>query len=80
MKRRTEVTIEFDEVIVRRHQAIALGWCAACAEQVQMLTPAVAAAAAGVSIRTIYRRVEAGGLHFKEANDGVLLICGSSLS
>jgi hypothetical protein len=80
VKRRTEVTIEFDEVIIRRSQAITWDWCNKCAEQVQMLTPGIAAAAAGVTIRTIYRRVEAGGLHFTETHEGALLICGNSLS
>ena len=80
MKRRTEVTIELDEVIIRRPQAITLEWCNTCAEQVQMLTPSGAAAASGVSIRTIYRRVEAGRLHFTELPEGLLLICVHSLS
>jgi len=34
---------------------------------------------AGVSPRTIYRRVEAGLVHFAESSEGWLLICLGSL-
>ena len=44
-----------------------------------MVSPAAAAAAAGITPRAIYRRVETGQIHFTETNDGQLLICLNSL-
>lgn len=34
----------------------------------------------GVSTRTVYRRLEANQLHFRETPEGLLLICLNSLS
>jgi hypothetical protein len=79
-KRRTEITVETDRVLViRRRSRAAQAWCAGCARQVQMLTPDEAAVVAAVSVRTINRRVEAEKVHFAETPDGLLLICLNSL-
>lgn len=80
-KKKTEITVEFDEVfVIRRERKPTTAWCAECGETVQMLTPDVAAVAGRASSRTIYRWVEAGRLHFTETRDGLLLICSQSLS
>ncbi len=34
---------------------------------------------ANVSSRTIYRRVEAGEMHYTETEEGLLLVCANSL-
>ena len=44
-----------------------------------MLTPDEAAALAQSTARDIYRRVEAGGLHLIETDDGALRVCVNSL-
>lgn len=44
-----------------------------------MLTPEEAAQLAEITTRTIYRRAEAGRVHFTETADGALLICCNSL-
>ena len=44
-----------------------------------MLTPDQAATIANVSSRTIYRRVEAGEMHYLETAEGFLLICPNSI-
>lgn len=62
----------------RRHVSV-LAWCAACAEKVQMVTPAEAALLGHVSQRTIYRWIEAEKLHFTETPEGLLMICINSL-
>ncbi len=54
-------------------------WCEACAAQVRMVTAEEAAMIAEVSARAIYRRVEAGRIHFTETPEGLLLICFNSL-
>jgi excisionase family DNA binding protein len=44
-----------------------------------MLTADEAATIAKVSSRTIYRRVEAGEMHYTETAEGRLLVCANSL-
>jgi hypothetical protein len=34
----------------------------------------------GTSLRAVFRQVEVGGLHFKETDGGVLLICFNSIT
>jgi len=46
---------------------------------VQMLTPDQAATLGNVSSRTIYRRVEAGEMHYMETAEGHLLVCANSI-
>lgn len=45
-----------------------------------MVTPEEAAVLARATVRSIYARVEAGGIHFVELSDGLLLIGADSLS
>jgi excisionase family DNA binding protein len=54
-------------------------WCEDCGRKVQMLTPDQAAAIANVSSRTIYRRVDAGEMHYTETAEGFLLVCPNSI-
>ena len=80
-KRKTEITVEFEEVfVIRRPRRSIMAWCAECADQVRMVAPDEAATAASVSSRTIYRWVEARRIHFTETPEGFLLICHNSLS
>ncbi len=44
-----------------------------------MLTPDQAATIASVSSRMIYRRVEAGEMHYLETPEGHLLVCANSI-
>ena len=81
MKKRTEVTIEFEEIVFVKGSSNLSGtaWCVGCANEVLMVTPAQAAVIARVSVRDINRRVEAGDVHFLETTEGSLLVCMSSL-
>jgi hypothetical protein len=81
-KRRTEITIETQRVlVVSGHRRVSVvSWCDACGWRVRMAKPEVAAAWAGVSARLIYRWLEAAQLHFAERPNGVLLVCLVSLS
>jgi hypothetical protein len=81
-KKRTEITIEIDEVVSVKGFSNQSGraWCRGCANEVLMVTPAQAAVIARVSVRDINRRVEAGEVHFLETRQGALLVCISSLS
>ena len=78
-KRRTEITIETERVVVVRRRLTVGAWCRSCDRQVAMVTVDEAARMAGVSSRTIYRWVEADQLHFNETAEGQLLICTDSL-
>src|ERR1041385_8790411 len=76
----TEIIIERDDVIVfRRREQIEMRGCDVCGAEVEMWPPEMAAIAAGVSTREIYRVIEEGQLHFAENAVGLLLLCSQSL-
>ena len=79
--KKTVITSERHEVLVIRQApaGAARAWCADCAAEVWMLRPEQAAGLTGASTRAIYRRAEAGLLHFAETVDGLLLVCPKSL-
>lgn len=73
-------TIETHEVwVIRKPRQPQLSFCSACGTEAQMLEPVEAARLARVSLRTIYRWVEDGRLHFTETADEGLIICLNSL-
>ena len=73
-RKRTEVTIETDEIlIVRRPGRPVVSWCPKCRAMVRMIRPERAAVLASVSVREIYRRVESGKMH--GTADDPLLVC-----
>jgi hypothetical protein len=74
--RKIVTTSEKHEVlIIRRPAWLQPQMCAACADEVGMLTPRDAAYRAGVTQRTIYRWVEEGLVHFAETTEGDLFVC-----
>lgn len=76
MKRRTETIIETHQVqVIRRRGRERQGWCESCAATVRMIGLEAAAMLAQVTVRAVFRRVEAGELHFTETPQGALLIC-----
>ena len=79
-KKRTEITVETERVLVvrRRYRAVE-EWCTRCRETVLMIRPDQAAAVSGKSLRAIFHEVEAAALHFVEKPDGMILICLNSL-
>ena len=80
-KRRRVTTIETHQVwIIRRQRSSNRPRCSECREQDGMLTPEEAARLTGASTRDIYRRVEAGLIHFMEIPDGGLFVCLASIS
>lgn len=82
MKRRTEITIETERLVVMARangKRRELQWCFNCEEGVDMLTTDQSAIVARVSSRTIFRWAESGRVHSTETPDGLLLICPNSL-
>jgi hypothetical protein len=45
-----------------------------------LVSPEAAAAVTGISLRSVFRCLEAGLIHYREADDGKVLICFSSLA
>ena len=80
-KKRTEITIEIDEItlINRGRNASVRLWCRRCDATATMVPPERAAAIAGVTVRTINRWVETDSVHFVETENGLLLLCLNSL-
>jgi uncharacterized Zn finger protein len=79
-RKRTEITLERSELsVIRRSVQRVVAWCDQCGEVVRMVTPDEARAVAGLSARQIYRWVECGRVHFREAPDGRVSICLKSL-
>lgn len=80
MKRRVEITVETERVLLVRGRSVSYtAWCPGCDARVRMVTAVEAARLSGSSAREIFRRVERGALHFAETPDGELLVCPDSL-
>ena len=79
--KRTETIIETHEVwVVRRPAGPFSAWCPDCEGRPPMLTPEEAAGLSGLSLRAIFRLVEAGGVHFLETACGRLFVCPATLA
>jgi len=79
-KKRIVITIETERLlVVTRHKNPTLARCALCARQVRMVTADEASILAGVTLRTVYRWIEVGKVHFLEPSAGSPLICLNSL-
>jgi hypothetical protein len=74
---RTEITIEFDELIQATGHSNGLirELCLACGGESFLVAPQQAAVIAGVTVREINRWVESEMVHFAETSDGLLLVC-----
>jgi len=78
--RTTEITIEKSEfIVVHRTHRSASAWCVECGKHVRLINPEDAAIATGLNVREVYRRIEAGEVHFVETRDGAPLVCIKSL-
>lgn len=78
--RRAEITVEFNQVVViKKPEGLVVQWCPVCEERVNMITTEAAAILSNVDTRTIYRRIDAGAVHFAETSDGLALVCLNSL-
>lgn len=79
MKQKTEITFEVEETIILRQVAETLtAFCPQCQALVEMITPQIAAALAGLCEREIFRLIENGRIHFVEAER--IFVCHASLA
>ena len=74
------ITIQTERFLVMNRSGSLYSLCAACGDEVRMITVDQAATLACVNAREIYREVEAGKLHFMETTKGSLLVCLDSLN
>jgi len=80
MNRKTQISIETDRrLIVRTRTGIRNAHCQTCNEPVSMITPDLAAELSGMSLRAVYRLIEAEKIHSIELPDRSSLICLNSL-
>ena len=79
MKKRVEVTIETERLLIASNRKSANIWCDDCSSLVKMISVDKAAALAEQTERTIYGWVESGRLHFFETPEVRLLICLNSI-
>ena len=79
-KRITEITIEATEsVTIRRPAGSVRRLCSACEPAGEMVTLDQACALSRIGARDLFRKIEAGALHFQETETGSIFICLHSL-
>jgi hypothetical protein len=78
--KRMRITIHTERLLVMSGSRSLYSLCAACGDEVWMVTIDQAAILARVNSRDVYREVEAGMLHFIETNEGLVLVCFNSLN
>ena len=76
----TEIAIETEETLTVRIHRTVQTLCHACGAEVAMVRPETAARLTGLRPREIYRRVEAGTVHFRESADGNVYVCLDSIA
>lgn len=79
MKRKTEITFETEEtVVIRKAPQTFTVFCRECRATVEMVSPQAVAAFSQISEREIFRLIEAGKIHFVEAES--VFVCRNSLT
>ena len=79
--RKTRTTVATHEKVTFSHAlGVETAVCPVCSGTVAMLSPEAAALAFGIPVRSLFRRVEEGTVHFLESPGGALLICPKSIS
>ncbi|HKA20498.1 MAG TPA: hypothetical protein VKN18_19590 [Blastocatellia bacterium] len=79
MKRRAQITIETARRLIVRTRTGIRRRCRTCDDLVAMITPDMAAELTGISLRAVYRLIEAEKIHSIELSDRSSLICLNSL-
>jgi hypothetical protein len=78
-KKTTIVTVESRErLTIQRLTGSSIRWCEHCQAETSMVTPDEAAALSRSDLRTVFRQIELGSLHFLDSQ-GAILICSNSL-
>jgi hypothetical protein len=78
VKRRIEI-VTVREQTYRFSPTSAQEWCGICGSTAPMLTPILAATLSHLSLRTLFRWIESGDIHFVETPDGDIFLCLASV-
>lgn len=79
MRKRVEVTIETERVLIVSRPGNTLQWCPGCRRWIVPLALDEAALVAGVTSRALFQWIEAGIVHSLETTSGLLRICLESI-
>jgi hypothetical protein len=77
--RRTEITVETDQVVVIRRARFLRGWCPECGSEVDRVCLPDAHAVVGMSGKARGASTVAQGWHVSVGQDGAVLVCLESL-
>jgi hypothetical protein len=78
-RKRTEITIESDQLLIIRRRRTVRFWCQECGCELEMISVAEAEALTGITRPMLDDGAEARGWHFAEASDNATLVCLESL-
>ncbi len=78
VKRRIEI-VTVREQVYQSSAMSAVPWCHICGAAAQMLTPTVAALLTNINLRTLFRWIESGDIHFQETPEDNLFLCLDSV-
>lgn len=78
-RKRIEITIETDRVVIIRRKRLTQGHCEECGSEADMVDMTTAAELTGMTDRMLRDLMDAQGLHLGQAPDGSLRICLESL-
>ena len=79
MKRRREVILETEKIVIRG-ELPEINWCEVCGAPTPKVTAEQAAMLTGEETENLNRRAECGQVHSTRTPRGVLMICLKSLS
>jgi len=78
-RKKTEITIETDQVLVIRRRRSSRAWCRECGSDVDMVGLADVGMLTGISGHALQDHAEGCGWHVFESGNGTALICLPSL-
>jgi hypothetical protein len=79
VRKRTEITIETDRVLIIRRRRVVRVWCQECRSQADMVDLREAEGLTGLSRRALSEGAEARKWHMCQGQDGASLVCLESL-
>ena len=79
--RYSEANFEMHEILIVRAPGAAREPCYQCLPAIgAMVSPEAAASLNGMTVRALFRCIEAGLIHYREVEDGAVLVCINSLT
>jgi hypothetical protein len=75
MRKRTQITVETDRVLIVRRRKTTRAWCRNCGSVVDFVPVEQAGRLPGNDPKTLDLGPDAEKLHLKKAADGSLLVC-----